>query len=64
MNKEPPSFMSLKCASEFPGGLVKIKIAEPHSQRFWLSRSEVGSQIFISNKFPGDAGSVGPGLAL
>lgn len=52
------------CPSELPRELIKTQIDEPHPQSFWLRRSGVGSEIFISNKFPGDTDVVGPRIKV
>lgn len=37
-----PVFFKLELASGSPGGLVKLRVAETHSRRFWISRSGAG----------------------
>lgn len=55
---------NLKLISQFPGGLVKAQSAGPYPQSFCSSRSGVRQRMHISNKFPGNADSVGPGTTL
>lgn len=50
-----------QCALESLGGLVKSEIAGPHP-RILFNRSQVGPQIYISSKFPGDSAALGTPL--
>lgn len=46
--------LTLWQASGSPGGLVKAQTAGWQPQGFWLKRSRLGPENFISDRFPGD----------
>lgn len=45
-------------------GLLRQKFPGPHPQNFRFSRTKVGTRVCISNSFPGDIDTSGPGATL
>lgn len=49
---------------KFSGGLVKTQIAGPHPRVYDSASLDWDPIIYISKKFPGDAGLASPGTTL